>query len=172
MRNLLDKYFPGWSWEMNNKPDLLGAEWIGVYGTLTIIDENMALLGINPPIRKFSATNYVRIKYKRDSLHTPENIIDIGNDASSANSKAFKIAVNRLTHIGDDIYRKQIEEEGAGSYEEVMSKDIDLSKLLSIVTKWNIRPSELLKILDIQSIDEITDYQDSLDRIKKATGRL
>ena len=41
--------------------------------------------------------------------HTPENIIDIGNNIKASNSDAFKVAANRLCNIADDVYRKQVE---------------------------------------------------------------
>jgi hypothetical protein len=121
MREALDKHFPGWSWEMGAEPKFLGSEWVIVWGTLTIIDEHLIAFNINPPVRKFSATNGVRIKYGRGKEHTPDAIVDIGNDVASANSKALKKAINQLTHIGDDIYGKRIEEEGAGTLEDVIS---------------------------------------------------
>src|SRR3990167_3471834 len=119
MRDRLDKWFPGWSWEMDGPPQFLGGEWVFIYGHLTIVDENLLAFKIVPPVRKFSSSNGVRVKYKSGKQHIPENVIDIGNDVASANSKAFKKAINQLTHIGDDIYLKRIEEEGSGTIEEV-----------------------------------------------------
>ena len=34
--------------------------------------------------------------------------VDLGNDLKAANSDCFKVAVNRLCNIADDIYRKLI----------------------------------------------------------------
>ena len=33
--------------------------------------------------------------------------VDLGNDLKAANSDAFKVAVNRLCNVADDVYRKQ-----------------------------------------------------------------
>ena len=42
--------------------------------------------------------------------HTPENIVDIDKNVATANTNAFKRAVNRLCNIADDIYQKHIED--------------------------------------------------------------
>jgi len=176
MRDCLDRHFPGWSWEMGGPPQFLGGEWVFVWGTLSIMDENLIAFGINPPIRKFSATNGVRIKFKRDSAHSPETVIDIGNDVASANSKAFKKAINQLTHIGDDVYGKRIEEEGAGSLEEVMIASIEAGGGAVDFGRWvqdhKWRWSDIFNILGIKSQDEITDYQGAIKKIKEAKGMI
>lgn len=161
MRECLDKHFPGWSWEMGGAPQFLGTEWVFVWGTLSIIDEHLLAFGINPPIRKFSATNGVRVKFKKDQEHIAINVIDIGNDVASANSKAFKKAINQLTHIGDDIYGKRIEEEGAGSFESVFDTSPDKSNFALWFENtyggknWN----KAFILLDIKSLDEIQDFK-------------
>ncbi len=168
MRLQLDKHFPGWSWEMPCMPLFLGSEWVVTYGTLSIIDESLLVFNIIPPIRKFSATNAARIKYKSGQTHVHENIIDIGNDVSGANSKAFKKAINQLTHIGDDIYNKRIEEEGAGDLETVLTTNPDLEKFSKWMTEKKLLPSEVFRILSISSLDDIGDYKQAQDNIKKA----
>ena len=60
--------------------------------------------------RKFFSPGAARIQFKRGTPHTPENVIDIDKNVASANTNAFKRAINRLTNFGDDIYRKQIED--------------------------------------------------------------
>ena len=166
MRQELDKMFPGWSWEMGGPPQFLGSEWVFVWGTLSIIDENLAPFNINPPIRKFSATNGVRVKFKRDAPHTAENIIDVGNDVASANSKAFKKAVNQLTHIGDDVYGKRVEEEGSGSYEEVLKANPDKSNFGRWLSDHKILYSEAKNLVGEEINNK--DYQAAVDKIKKA----
>lgn len=168
MRECLDKHFPGWSWQMGGPPQFLGSEWVFVWGTLTIVDEMLIPLGLNPPVRRFGATNGVRIKFKRNASHTVENVIDIGNDVASANSKAFKKAINQLTHIGDDIYGKRIEEEGAGTYESVLEATGDSTAFGQWVTSQKISWTEVMKILGVGSMTEVTDFKEAIKKVKEA----
>jgi len=172
MRECLDKHFPGWSWEMGGPPQFLGSEWVFVWGTLTIIDEHLLMLGINPPVRKFSATNGVRIKFKSGQPHTAENVIDIGNDVAAANSKAFKKAINQLTHIGDDVYGKRIEEEGMGSLEEVLASTLDNSVAVQafneLVKNRHLPWSKVFSILGVKSMGEIKDFKEAYNKLKEA----
>lgn len=174
MRDCLDKHFPGWSWEMGGPPQFLGSEWVFVWGHLSVVDEMLLAYNINPPVRKFGATNGVRIKFKSGQTHTPEHVIDIGNDVASANSKAFKKAINQLTHIGDDIYGKRIEEEGAGSLEEVMTAAIDAGGGATEFGRWvqdhKWKWGDLFKILGVQNMSEITDYKEAMNKVKEAKG--
>jgi len=100
MRKKLNDLYPIWSWELN-EIQFLGGEWCWARGTLVILDNGVQ--------RKYGAAASHRITYKRGTPHTPENIIDVGNNIKAANSDAFKVAVNRLCNIADDIYRKQVE---------------------------------------------------------------
>ena len=109
MRSKLDEYYPVWSWEPcgDNPIQILGSEYVVATGKLVIFDEGVT--------RSFFSTGAARIQYKRDKRtgeplpHTIENMIDLDKNAASANTFAFKRAINRLTHISDDIYRKQVE---------------------------------------------------------------
>ena len=167
MRECLDKHFPGWSWEMGGAPQFLGSEWVIIWGTLSIVDEMLVPFGINPPIRKFSATNGVRVKYKRGAPHTADNVIDIGNDVSSANSKAFKKSINQLTHIGDDVYGKRIEEEGAGSLEDVTLASNDATAFGKWVSENKLSFGEVMEILGVKSMTEVTDFAGAIKKIKE-----
>ena len=100
MRKKLNDLYPIWSWELD-EIQFLGGEWVWARGTLIIDDHNV--------VRKYGAAASHRITYKRGVPHTPENIIDIGNNIKAANSDAFKVAANRLCNIADDVYRKQVE---------------------------------------------------------------
>ena len=115
MRDCLDKHFPGWSWEMAAPLHFLGSEWVVAQGHLVIIDEHLLAFGITPPVRKFYGVDSVRVQFGRDKLHTPENIVDVGDNCKQASTAALKYAINRLTHIGDDVYGKRIEEQGMGT---------------------------------------------------------
>ena len=97
MRNVLNKFFPVWNWEII-KYELLGSEWIVVQGRLTIYDNGIC--------RKYDSVSSHRIQKRRES----DEFVDIGNDIKAANSDAFKVAVNRLCNVSDDVYRKRIEE--------------------------------------------------------------
>lgn len=170
MRECLDKHFPGWSWDMGGPPVFLGSEWVIVWGTLGIIDEMLIPMGVSPPIRRFSATNGVRIKFKSGKPHLPENVIDVGNDVASANSKAFKKAINQLTHIGDDIYGKRIEEEGAGSLEDVALASNDATAFGRWIAGNKLTFGEVMKVLGVSSMNEITDFQGAIRKVKEAKG--
>jgi len=171
MREALDKHFPGWSWEMGAEPKFLGSEWVIVWGTLTIIDEHLIAFNINPPVRKFSAANGVRIKYGRNKEHTPEGIVDIGNDVASANSKALKKAINQLTHIGDDVYCKRIEEEGAGTLEDVISfstnPDLARKALSEFMSSNSITYGKVCELMGVAKFSEIEDCKLALEKLKE-----
>ena len=96
MRHMLNQFYPAWNWEII-KYELLGSEWIAVQGRLTIYDNGIC--------RKYDSISSHRIQKKRES----DEFVDIGNDMKAANSDAFKVAVNRLCNVSDDVYRKRIE---------------------------------------------------------------
>ena len=109
MRAKLDEYYPVWSWKGcgDNPIQILGSEYVVATGELVIFDEGVT--------RSFFSTGAARIQYRRDKQtgkpmpHTIENMVDLDKNAASANTFAFKRAINRLTHISDDVYRKQVE---------------------------------------------------------------
>ena len=170
MVECLDKHFPGWSWEMAAPLQFLGAEWIVAQGTLSIIDEYLISFNINPPYRKFYGCNAARITYKTGATHSLENIIDIGNNVKSANTEAMKVAINRLTHIGDDVYGKRIEEEGAGSYEEVTMATGDFTSFGHWIEKQRINWTEVKQILGVTELTEVSDWTEALKKIKDKKG--
>tara|TARA_Y100000310_G_scaffold315185_1_gene365463 strand:+ start:975 stop:1592 length:618 start_codon:yes stop_codon:yes gene_type:complete len=97
MRHVLNKNFPIWSWEIKSY-ELLGDHSIIVQGRLTIEESGV--------VRYFDAVASHRIAKNRQS----GDYVDIGNDMKSANTDCFKVAVNRLCNIADDVYRKQIKD--------------------------------------------------------------
>lgn len=169
MSDMLDKYFPGWSWECAAPLQFLGSEWVVAQGTLTVIDEHLLVFGIKPPVRKYYGVDAVRVQFKRDKPHTPENIIDIGDNCQSANTGAKKRAINRLTHIGDDIYGKRIEQEGAGSYEDVVLATGDFTQFGRWVDENKLTWGEVKKILGCE-ITEVKDWAEAMKKIKAAKG--
>jgi len=176
MSDRLNKHFPGWSWEAAAPLHFLGSEWVVAQGHLIIIDERLLTFGINPPLRRFYGTDAVRIQYKKDMPHTPENIIDVGDNCQSAVTGAKKRAINRLTGIGDDIYGKRIEEEGAGSMEDIItgktvgSTDSQAKMFNEFLAKHKIPVSRALAILGLKSLATITDYKQAHDTITKELG--
>lgn len=172
MRECLDKHFPGWSWEAA-APMQVVLNYLLAQGHLIIIDEHLLALGIQPPIRKFYGVGGARIQFKRNAPMTPENVVDIDKNAKSADSTALKYAINRLTHIGDDVYGKRIEEEGAGNLEEIImasgaSQDLRQQAFNELVKSLHMPYSRIFEILKIKSLSEITDYKDAYEKIRQS----
>ena len=92
MRALLNENFPIWTWEIK-KYEILGDVEIIVHGKLTVVDEGLP--------RSFDAVASHRIAKNQ------KGYVNISNNLKSANTDAFKVAVNRLCNIADDVYRKQ-----------------------------------------------------------------
>ena len=83
----------------------------------------------------------------------------------------MKYAINRLTHIGDDVYGKRFEDEGAGSFEEIIisgkaSSDMKAKAFNDLVKTKHIPWSKVFEILGIKSLAEITDYADAYTKLK------
>ena len=95
MRHLLNQHYPVWKWEII-KYEFIGDKAISVHGRLTIIDNGIE--------RHFDSIDAHRI------ASNDKGYVDIGNDLKSANTDSFKVAVNRLCNIADDVYRKRIED--------------------------------------------------------------
>ena len=94
MRWRLNQHYPIWSWEVI-KYETLGDKAIVVHGRLKIVDEGVP--------RSFDSVAAHRIAQARSGA----GYVDLGNDLKAANSDAFKVAVNRLCNVADDVYRKQ-----------------------------------------------------------------
>jgi len=167
MRSKLDQHFPGWSQIMSAPLHFLGAEWVVAQIELQIIDFGLIPLGITPPIRKFYGVDSVRIQYKKDTEHTPDNIVDVGDNCKQAVTSALKYAINRLTRIGDDIYGKRTEMESAGSMEEVIKMSNNMTMFTKYLGKHKILSSEVFRILGINSYDDIKDVNKALNKIKE-----
>ena len=179
MRNKLNQYFPGWSWEAAAPVQVVG-EWLLAQGHLCIIDPNLAILGINPPIRKFYGCGAARIQFKteksKDGIgrtampHSHENVIDIDKNVKSANTNALKVSINRLCGIGDDVYGKRIEEEGMGSYENMFLANPDSGNFIQASTALGYSAGEILRVLGIRSIGEIPDFVEAYNKLKQSKG--
>lgn len=168
MDECLDKHFPGWSWKKAGGLNFLGSEWVAADGELWVIDEKMLAFGIQPPYRVFWGGGAARVQYKTGKPHTPENVIDIDKVIKSAITEAKKYAINRLTGIGDDVYGKRIQEEGAGSYEDVVIQQNDATSFGRWVSDNKLQWSFVFSILEVKSIDEIKDFGEAIKKIKLA----
>lgn len=171
MRDRLNSYFPGWSWE-EGQIQMLGSEWVIVSGHLVILDEHLLAYGKNPPERRFFGAGASRIQFKRNQLHTPENVIDIDKNVKSANSSALKVAINRLCGIGDDVYRKRIDEDGMGSaeqHEDSMLKEPSsaLKGFQAKITRHKLKWSAVLAVLEVKSAGDISDYGQAWEIVQK-----
>ena len=93
MRYQMNKHYPIWKWDII-KYEFVGTEAIAVHGRLTIVDSGVE--------RHFDSVAAHRI------ARNQKGYVDVGNDLKAANSDCFKVAVNRLCNIADDVYRKQI----------------------------------------------------------------
>ena len=93
MRNQLNSHYPIWKWEII-KYEFMGDKVISIHGRLTIVDHGVE--------RYFDSVAAHRI------ASNDRGYVDLGNDLKAANSDCFKVAVNRLCNIADDVYRKII----------------------------------------------------------------
>ena len=93
MRNQLNTHYPIWKWEII-KYEFIGDKAISLHGRLTIVDHGIE--------RHFDSVAAHRIASNQ------KGYVDLGNDLKAANSDCFKVAVNRLCNIADDVYRKLI----------------------------------------------------------------
>ena len=93
MRNQLNSHYPIWKWEII-KYEFIGDKAISLHGRLTIVDHGVE--------RHFDSVAAHRI------ASNDRGYVDLGNDLKAANSDCFKVAVNRLCNIADDVYRKII----------------------------------------------------------------
>jgi hypothetical protein len=106
--------------------------------------------------------------------HVPENIIDVGDNCKQANTSAMKVAINRLCHVGDDVYGKRVEEEGAGSkedFEAVVLKEGSNSEQSKVfrerASKLGFtKPSAICEALGIEKLSEITDFGAAIKKLE------
>lgn len=172
MRDCLDKHFPGWSWESAAPMQVIAGAWLLAQGHLIILDEYLIAYNIQPPVRKFYAVGAARIQVKRGAQLNPESIVDLDKNAKAANSNALKKAINQLTHVGDDIYGKRIDEEGAGSVEEVLTTTLDTSTAASMFNEYvkekHIAWGKVFEVLGVKSLSEVKDFKKAHQQLKEA----
>jgi hypothetical protein len=178
MRDRLDYYFPGWSWEMAAPIQILDRHWVIFQGTLTIIDPSLLVFGIRPPVRKFYGTDAHRVSFKQGETPSYDSMVDLGNDIKAANTDALKVAINRLCHIGDDIYKKRIEMEGSGSRTAVFERDPSFDHFKELLPELGLNIIDAFKLLGCKNAAELeTKYAGSyqaayteLQQVKASMG--
>ncbi len=165
MRDCLDRHFPGWSWEMAAPLHFLGSEWVVAQGHLVIIDEHLIPFGIVPPVRRFYGVDSVRIQYSKDMPHVPENIIDVGDNCKQVNTSAMKYAINRLTRIGDDVYGKRVEFEGAGDLIDIFKANPTLANFTAVANQAGVMVSSIWKLAGTNNLNDVKDYLALWDKV-------
>jgi hypothetical protein len=170
MRNMLDKHFPGWSWEAAAPLQFLGSEWVVAQGHLCIVDSHLMAFGIVPPVRKFYGVDSVRIQFKKDTQHVPENIVDVGDNCKQAVTSALKFAINRMCRIGDDVYGKRTEYDGAGTIDDMMIAHPGAASFSKWISEKKGTWSEIFRILGVKSIDDIKDFDEARFKVKSVKG--
>jgi hypothetical protein len=141
MRFKLNKHYPIWSWEII-KYETLGDKAIVVHGRLKVMDESVP--------RSFDSVAAHRIAVSRSG----GGYVDLGNDMKAANSDAFKVAVNRLCNVADDVYRKQYLDKTLDEWQydkivEVMKnlKDDDQANVQAALESGKINKDNYDKVL-------------------------
>ena len=147
MRHLLNTHYPIWKWDIV-KYEFVGDKAIIVHGRLTIIDHGIE--------RHFDSVAAHRI------ASNSKGYVDIGNDLKAANSDCFKVAVNRLCNIADDVYRKQIPDLELS--EKQKEKILGLLDGLNSATVGNVKAG--IKGLDINS----TNYEATIRKLESMKG--
>ena len=148
MRHLLNLHYPIWKWEII-KYEFIGDTSIAVHGRLTIADNGIE--------RSFDSIDAHRI------ASNDKGYVDIGNDLKSANTDCFKVAVNRLCNIADDVYRKRIEDITLSTEQETAIK----GKLKAIKDKASVVRIEAgIEKMTINS----TNYDATMRKIETLIG--
>jgi hypothetical protein len=125
MRHVLNQHYPLWTWEII-KYELLGSEWVAVHGRLTINDNGVT--------RNYDSLSSHRIQKKRDS-------------------DAFKVAVNRLCNVSDDVYRKRIQNPELSDKQKKLVTDLAkkadmLDRVESAITKGSINKFNVSRTIE------------------------
>ena len=94
MREIADKYYPGWDWVII-KGEPHNDAYV-VHGRLRWFD--------NGVWREGDAIAAHRIQVRKEG----GGFVDIGNDIKAANTDAIKKAFNMYLNIADDVYRNRI----------------------------------------------------------------
>ena len=148
MRKKLNESFPIWSWEIQ-KYEILGDVEVIVWGRLKIVDEGV--------IRTFDSIASHRIAKSKST----GEYVNISNNIKAANTDAFKVALNRLCNIADDVYRKQVLDFEL-SEEQLKELDLILRQIDS-----DEETEKVNALIDNKSING-TNYNDVIAKLSKA----
>jgi len=143
MRSVLNEHYPLWSWEVI-KYEFIGDKAISVHGRLTILDHGVT--------RHFESVAAHRIAVSRKD----GNYTDLGNDLKSAVTDCFKVCVNRLCNVADDVYRKQV-------LSQVQLNDIE--NLLAEVMETDVR-RKVVRGITSKEINSVN-LTATLDKLKQ-----
>ena len=146
MREVADKEWPGWSWEIVNT-EMHGSAAYVVHGRLKWYDEGIW--------READMVAAHRIQKKKGS----DEFVDVGNDLKAANTDTIKKAFNMYMNIADDVYRNQIDE-----YELETSQ---IQQLLDLAGNVNEDTQTIIaEKIDTREINSYN-YEQSLDKLKE-----
>jgi hypothetical protein len=115
MTSLLNKYFPGWSLYKAHDPLMMptkqGEKMLIVSGVhLEIIDEikfkYLVELGVPPEKASYTRTFYGMGGGMYHASKNTGNVMHNSNPAKTSITEGMKFCINRLTHIGDDTYKR------------------------------------------------------------------
>ena len=149
LRSKLNEEYPLWSWSPagSNPVQFLGAEWVVVSGTLRIDEDGFT--------KEFFSPGAARLHYKGNSERTLNNIIDTDHSVGSANTNGLKRAINRLTNIADDVYRKQMIDPSLDVDEiemiESMMEELDddtKNRIRDGIENWTINKTNLKRAIE------------------------
>ena len=145
MRWRLNQHYPIWSWEVI-KYETLGDKAIVVHGRLKVMDEGVP--------RSFDSVAAHRIAVSRNG----SGYVDLGNDLKAANSDAFKVAVNRLCNVADDVYRKQ--------YVDKSIDEVQANTLIDVIAEMDKKEADqVYKALQSGKINK-DNYDKVLSKLK------
>ena len=145
MRWRLNQHYPIWSWEVI-KYETLGDKAIVVHGRLKVMDEGVP--------RSFDSVAAHRIAVSRNG----SGYVDLGNDLKAANSDAFKVAVNRLCNVADDVYRKQ--------YVDKRLDEVQANTLIDVIAEMDKKEADqVYKALQSGKINK-DNYDKVLSKLK------
>lgn len=169
MRAMLDKVYPDWSWlpTPNDSVQFLGSEWVVVSGVLEITEEESGRK------RRFFSPGAARVQFKKNQPHTVENVIDIDKNVASANSMGFKRACNRLAHIADDVYRKQVRtdfitEEQEKAYDDLLKTAKDVGMKMTRLAQWRNAKET---IYQSNYVDAFNSFYEEVNHLEKETKK-
>ena len=151
MRDMADKHYPGWSWEIVSS-EALGSEAYVVHGRLKWFDNGIWRTG--------DMVAAHRIQKKKGT----QVFVDVGNDIKAANTDTMKKAFNMYMNIADDVYKNQVEDP------ELSDKQRD--EILAVAIK--ISDEKFIKIqelIDNSTINNLN-YKGSISKLRRTLDEL